>query len=183
LNVIWKAINYVVKNASNYIIAEVGSYKGGSAYFIAQSFKSLLGKEIMMYAIDTFEGHPDKLTVYDIFQENGKFSDTNYDEVLKYLCAFYEVDIIRGEFSEVIKGIPDARYGFVHIDVDTYKSTLKCLEYYGEKLVHNGIILVDDYGSPTCLGVKKAVNDYLRESQRKHTVCSGMLTKQVFLIG
>jgi cephalosporin hydroxylase len=177
---IWKVINYVAKNAINYAVAEIGVYKGGSSLFIAESFKEY-GVNAPVYCFDTFTGHPNNLSQYDVFHVKGGFGDVVFKDVQKYLSQCDNITIVQGDFRETSKTLLEMKYGFVHIDVDTYLPTLKCLTYFGERLVDNGVILLDDFNSPTCLGVKKAVTDYLDTTKVKYLIGGGLQTKQLAL--
>jgi hypothetical protein len=52
------------------------------------------------------------------------------------------------------------QFGFVHLDVDVYPITQFCVEFFAPRLVAGGVIVVDDYGSRTCEGVTKAVDEF-----------------------
>jgi hypothetical protein len=56
---------------------------------------------------------------------------------------------------------PERRYSLVHLDVDLYKPTLNCLEYFGPRVADEGIIVMDDFEAPTCPGIALAVRQYL----------------------
>jgi len=146
--------------------AEVGSYRGGSAYFIAASFVARLGKEVPMEVIDTFEGHsPGKLSDRDspIHTDGTKFLSTSYESVVEYLAGFEEVSVRKGEFSAVAPELPERIYRLVHVDVDLYLPTLDCLRYFGPRLVEGGIVVLDDYGSASCPGIRTAAEEYLSD--------------------
>ncbi len=158
---IWMAVRNVY-DQMDLAAAEVGSFRGGSAYFIASAFRHFSGREHTFHIIDTFEGHPDKITPsLDGSHVLGKFADTNYGDVKSYLGEFGSLVVHKGEFSETIKSFPDLIYSLVHIDVDIYESTKDCLNYFGPRLGHGGVIIVDDYGAPSCSGVEKAVKEFL----------------------
>jgi hypothetical protein len=143
---------------------EVGSYRGGSAFFIATALNELLGTEVPLHVIDTFEGHPDKVSQeFDNQHVQGYFSDTSFEDVQSYLSGFSKVIMHKGEFTSVAKELSVIQYGFVHIDVDIYQSILDCLNYFGERIVEGGVIVVDDYGAPSCPGVERAVKEYLQK--------------------
>jgi O-methyltransferase len=147
--------------------AEVGSYRGGSAYFLASAFRAMAGKELPLHVFDTFEGHPEKADPeFDPVHKPGMFSDTDYEEVKAYLERFTQVEIHKGEFSESVNSLPDKAFGLVHIDVDIYRSTLDCLDYFGARLASGGVMVVDDYGSAKCPGVNSAISEYLRRENR-----------------
>lgn len=51
------------------------------------------------------------------------------------------------------------KFCFVHLDVDLYKSTKDCLEFFYPRMVRGGIILTHDYNY-VFKGVKKAYNEF-----------------------
>jgi O-methyltransferase len=172
LYVLWNSVQYVISNVMEYNrhmkplpIAEIGSYKGGSAYFLANAFKNLSGAEVPVHIFDTFEGHPARLTKDDPFHIEGGFSDTSEEEVKSYLSVFKSLEVHKGEVSASVKTLPEMTFGLVHIDVDTYLSTLDCLEYFGARLAPGGVLVMDDFNAPKCPGVKKAVMEYLKKNQ------------------
>jgi predicted O-methyltransferase YrrM len=86
--------------------------------------------------------------------------------VVSYLSCFVRMQIHKGECADIIGDLMEQKYRMVHIDVDLFQPTLTCLEYFGPRLVHGGIIVLDDYGSPKCPGVKKALKLFLKKSTR-----------------
>lgn len=162
-------------------VAEVGSYRGGSAYFIAAGFRSLSGEDISLHVIDTFDGHPDKVTSkFDNQHVQGYFSDTDYETVKAYLSPFLKVQVHKGEFTAVASRLSVTQYSFVHIDVDIYQSILDCLNYFGDRIAIGGVIIVDDYGTESCPGVERAVKEYLQ--QHTNFYVWQPFTEQVILV-
>ena len=80
-------------------IAEVGVYKGGTAYLINEVL-SKTEKHIFLF--DTFSGSPKADREKDpyYFKNNGKFSDTSFDSVKKIFSENKKVVIVKGKFSE-----------------------------------------------------------------------------------
>jgi O-methyltransferase len=161
--VLWQAVRNVAPTGA--AAAEVGTFRGGSAYFIAASFAAVLGHEVPVEAIDTFEGHPQpKLSEHDSalhHKPHAYTSGVSHDEVVEYLSPFAQTTVHKGEFSAVAPTLPEQQYGLVHVDVDLYESTLDCLRYFGPRLVAGGVIVLDDYDSPTCPGVRRAAEEFL----------------------
>lgn len=154
--------------------AEIGVYQGGSLIRAAKSFK-----RSVFYGIDTFEGMPEP-SDKDLHRK-GDFSDCNFD----FMVAFFKntipnVNLIKGFFPDpsVLKQITDDKFSYVHVDVDLYRSTKDCLEYFVPKLVINGILIVDDYGFPTTPGAKEAVDEYVVTLLRTEYDCKALVTKQ-----
>lgn len=179
LYVFWQAIRNVSDMSG--AVAEVGSFRGGSAYFIASSFKSLSGSEAEIHIFDTFEGHPaDKITDSDPFHKAGQFDGTSYDDVRQYLSPFADLHVHKGEVSTSLPGLPDRSFRLVHIDTDLYQPTLECLAYFGQRLIAGGVCIIDDYASKKCPGVPKAVAEYLGAHGDFHAW--DMRTEQLMLV-
>jgi len=162
LYVFWQA----VRNVANVpgAVAEVGSYRGGSAYFIASAFARRTGEEVPMHVFDTFEGHPQQaITEHDEFQTTGQFSATTYDDVREYLSAFRRLEVHKGDVSASLGDLGEAVYRLVHIDTDLYQPTIVCLRYFGSRMSPGGVIVLDDYSSTKCPGVPMATFEYLEE--------------------
>ena len=165
LFVLWQAVNNVYRLGLP--AAEIGAYKGGSSYFIASAFLELAGRETPLYVFDTFEGHPEsKMTELDVGQRPGDFVNTSYEAVKAYLAPFAQVRIHQGEFSQAVRALPELTFGLVHVDVDLYRPTLDCLEYFEPRLATGGVVVIDDYWSPTCPGVRQALGEHLAEGDR-----------------
>lgn len=159
---LWEAVQNVADLDG--AVAEVGTYRGGSARFIAASLEATLGHEVPIEVIDTFEGHPqDRLSEHDseVHKDPSLFTDTSYEDVAAYLSPWERATVHKGEFSSVAPHLPDQRYRLVHVDVDLYEPTLACLRYFGPRLVPGGVIVLDDFGSPGCPGVDRAAAEYL----------------------
>lgn len=151
-----------VRNVSNLsgCIAEVGSYRGGSAKFIARSSK-YFDVKASLHVFDTFEGHPSTIVQgKDGTHSEGLFSDTSKEEVESYLSGDNAI-VHAGDFANTCNAVSDQLFRFVHVDVDIYASTLKCLGFFWPRLVDGGIIVLDDYGFDTCKGAKEAAESFL----------------------
>jgi O-methyltransferase len=165
--ILWQAVRNVAPLDG--AAAEVGTYRGGSAYFIAASFATIRGHEVPVEVIDTFDGHPqEKLSEYDAalhHKPHAFTSNVSYADVAEYLSPFKQTTVHKGEFSSVTPVLPDHRYALVHVDVDLLESTRDCLRYFGPRLLPGGVIVLDDYQSPTCPGVGRAAEEFLAASK------------------
>jgi predicted O-methyltransferase YrrM len=170
LYVLWQA----ARNTAHLdaAVAEVGTYRGGSAYFLALAYRMHLGREVPLEAIDTFEGHPqEKLSALDppSHKQPGAFAKTSYEQVVAYLREFERVTVRKGELTAVAPELPDQRYQLVHLDVDLYESTKDCLAYFADRVVPRGVIVLDDYDAPNCPGVRQAAEELLAADDRWQT--------------
>jgi predicted O-methyltransferase YrrM len=143
-------------------VVEVGSFRGGSAALLAEALRMGAGEPRELHVVDTFEGHIDAtFSAHDSEEHRGKFRDTTYDDVRAFLAAYPGVQVHKGDATAVIASWPERRYALVHLDVDLYRPTLDCLEYFGPRLAAGGVLVMDDYESPTCPGVSVAVQEYI----------------------
>jgi macrocin-O-methyltransferase TylF-like protien len=145
--------------------AEVGAWSGGSSAFIARAFVTALGHEVPLEVIDTFEGHlPAQVREVDAIGPAPKdFQAPSYEDVVEFLSEFERVTVHKGDFASVAPSLRHEQYGLVHVDVNVYVPTAEALAYFGPRMAHNGVIVVDDYEAEHCPGVRAAIDEYLAE--------------------
>lgn len=154
--------------------AEVGVYKGGTAYMTAALCR---GKNF--YLFDTFAGMPETDKSVD-YHNQGEFADTSLEGVKDFLKEYSGVSFHQGFFPETTKGLPKGMFSYVHIDVDIYQSTLDCLKYFYPKMTRGGVMVFDDYEWKHCDGVKKALDEFLADKSEKVIISAlyqGLLIK------
>jgi O-methyltransferase len=133
-------------------LAEVGVFRGGSAKLICQSNG---GKPLHLF--DTFEGIPKVEEVDQPAFFQGQFA-ASIQEVKNYLKDYENIYFYRGTFPGTAKPVENKRFSFVHLDVDTYESTLACLQFFYPRMNRGGILLSHDYINHQ--GVKKAFDEF-----------------------
>lgn len=138
-------------------VAEVGVYKGGTAFLIAAA----LGTTVKpLHLFDTFCGLPETDPATDLHRQ-GDFADTCLDAVHRLLEPFPDCRLYPGLFPDSVPtGWEEKRFAFVHIDVDIYQSALDCCSFFFPRLTPGGIMLFDDFGFISCPGIRRAVNEY-----------------------
>lgn len=127
---------------------EVGVYHGYSAQKIAEH-----KGDKKLYLYDTFENFPDVKDEEKFMLDQFNFEGA-YDRVIS--LGLPNTEVIKGVFPDCAI---DSTFSFAHIDVDTYNSTLKSLEYIYPRMAKGGIIVLHDY-THSKLQVKKAVRDF-----------------------
>jgi hypothetical protein len=148
-------------------LAEVGVYRGGSSYFIAAVSRALNLSQATLHSFDTFEGHAAQdlkkgVDNYHVAEDakKKKFQSTQFEAVQEYLAGFDNVFVYKGRFQDNCSQIAARTFHFAHLDVDIYEPTAFALDFFDERLVAGGIVVVDDYGSETCEGIRQAVDEF-----------------------
>ncbi|MCQ9207394.1 MAG: TylF/MycF family methyltransferase [Omnitrophica bacterium] len=146
-------------------LAEVGVYKGGSARLICEA----KGNKAL-HLFDTFEGIP---VVHEIDSPHfrcGMWAGS-LEEVGSSLRAYKDVYFYKGIFPNTTGPVKDKKFSFVHMDVDTHKSTLDCLEFFYSRINPGGVIISHDY--IYFAGVKKAFDEFFKDKPEPIIELSG----------
>ncbi len=170
------------KNSSEILnTAEVGVYKGGTSYFIA-SIAKRFEMPIRHFCFDTFEGHAaeDINKMVETSHMPNMFNDTSFESVKVYLSQFENIEVYKRRIQDTAHVLKDASMHFVHLDMDIYEPTLFALQFFNDRMVHGGVILLDDYGFETCPGIERAANEFL--SENKNYFGTALLSGQYILV-
>ena len=144
-------------------LAEVGSYRGGSAKIICEA-----KGEKPLYVFDTFdEGLPkpslvDDLSSYSFLEmyQEGMYA-TPFENIKKILARYPNVHIYKGLFPNTAEPIKNKKFAFVNLDVDLYESTLNCLQFFYPKLNKGAVLISHDY--TYIPGVRKAFDEFFED--------------------
>lgn len=136
-------------------IAEVGVYKGGTGKLIA---KACPNKKVHLF--DTFSGMPQTDSNVDHHKE-GDFSDTSLEAVKDFLKGLNNIEFHPGFFPATADAVKDRLFSLVYVDVDIYQSVKDCLEFFYSRMATGGVMIFDDYEWKACLGVKRAIDEFL----------------------
>lgn len=171
----------IKKNSEILYTAEVGVYKGGTSYFMAAVAKQL-DMPLHHFCFDTFEGHAaeDINKSVETSHMPNMFNDTSFEAVKAYLNQFENVEVHKGRIQDTAHVLNEASMHFVHLDMDIYEPTLFALQFFNDRMVHGGVILLDDYGFKTCPGIERAANDFL--SVNKNYFGTALLSGQYILV-
>jgi hypothetical protein len=151
------------------LVAECGCFRGLSSYLLCSTLKRANG---------AFDGHGYR--IFDSFAglsapqaedavaaaaagaadlkqntQAGNYA-ASLETVKTSLCAFPRIEYFPGWIPQAFPHEPEARYRFVHVDVDIYQPTRDSLDYFYPRLVPGGIIVCDDYNWP---GARKAIEE------------------------
>lgn len=139
-------------------IAEFGSYRGGSAIFMALVAKRL-HPGLQVFAFDTFEGMPDTDATKDVHRA-GDFP-MDFEELSRVVAALGldNLHLVKGLFERTAGPVLDA-YGpirLAHIDCDVYEGIETAYTALKPAMVEGGYVVFDDPLVASCLGAFEAV--------------------------
>jgi hypothetical protein len=156
-------------------IAEFGSYRGGSAIFMAIVAQQLCpGTKV--YAFDSFAGMPETDARRDAHKA-GDFDQTSAEEIRTFAekSGVGNLELVKGVFSESIpRALPSiGRLRLSHIDCDLYDGVVASYEGSRTKMVPGGYIVFDDPLVSSCLGAFEAIESLVIRRD-------GLYAEQVF---
>jgi hypothetical protein len=101
------------------------------------------------YLLDTYEGFSEKY-ISDDEKELGRLAGSGYPDcyasVVKTFEEFPNVKIIRGPVPETLSQVEASKVCYLSIDMNCVIPEIAAAEYFWDKLVCGGIIVLDDYG-------------------------------------
>ncbi len=176
----------IVKNTIESIggdIAECGVYRAGGTMILAHILKEQKSEK-HIYAFDSFDGMPvetefDKKKDGTVFYKKGILSSTSL-EYVKAKAKHYKVNnyitFVKGYFEDTLNKTikPGHKFCIVIIDSDQHADTKCCLEFFYDKVIEGGYILIDDYDIEDkervdTPGVKIAADEFLTDKKERIT--------------
>lgn len=163
--------NHIIKsNQIEGVIVEVGVANGGSAQ-ILNNYKT---NDKKLFLFDTFEGLKDCLFEFDggdLYNGMMTYEETTIINLFKN----QNVQVVKGYFPKSAIGVLDnLKISFLHLDVDTYQSTLNGLKYCYDKINTGGVIIIHDYiNNESTKGVTLAVDEFFSEKKEKIIIPNG----------
>jgi hypothetical protein len=134
------------------VMAEAGVLAGGSARLICEA-----KGQVPLHLFDVFETLQSAGTdAPDLRRHFGRVHGVRA-EVERLLAPYPEVHLHEGVFPATTAGLEDARFSFVHLDLDLASGTRAGLEYFHPRLVPGGILIGDDYNDPA---LRRVFEDY-----------------------
>lgn len=144
-------------------IIEYGSYRGGSALFMAALAKRLL-PGVQVYALDTFEGMPPTDRAIDVHSA-GDFASTNVDEIRSAAAGLGldNLHCVKGLFEDTAPALlrDVGRIALAHIDCDIYSACRFAYDVTKPYMVDGGYYVFDDATVSSCIGATEVVEDFV----------------------
>jgi len=156
-------------------VAECGAYKGASAFLMCRAHR---GSGRLVHLFDSFEGVSDP-GEFDGDYWTPRALEMPEQALRESLAGFDNYRVYQGWIPGRFPEVAGHAFAFVHIDVDLYRPTLDSLEFFYERTLPGGVILMDDYGFRTCPGAKAAADEFFRDKPEPVVMLS---TGQAFAI-
>ncbi len=153
-------LDQIIKEGLRGDVAELGVYKGNTATMLADLARRIGGTA---YLLDTFEGfRAEDLEGVDA-NKRMEFSDTSLAQVME-LVGSEATRFVQGYFPATASQIPgDATFCLVHIDCDLYAPFCSALEFFYDRLIPGGFLVMHDYSSLHWDGAERAVDEFFAD--------------------
>lgn len=150
-------------------IVEFGSYKGGSAIFMASLLREF-GSKAKVFALDTYAGMPETDSVRDMHHQ-GDFQDTSIDEfrdAIRRSGLEAWVEPVQGVFTDTFPGLVASGrpIALAHVDCDIYEGVKYGIEASKPWMVDGAYFVFDDPLHGSCLGAMQAIEETLLQEDR-----------------
>jgi predicted O-methyltransferase YrrM len=144
-------------------IVEYGSYRGGSAIFMAYVAQKLYpGTKV--FGLDSFEGMPQTDKNVDAHNA-GDFSDVDFIKLQKHVEALKldNLFLVKGFFEDTNDSVMEkaGNIRLAHIDCDISPAVKFSYEGVRPFMVKGGYIVFDDATVSSCIGATEVVEDLL----------------------
>lgn len=154
-------------------IIEFGSYRGGSAIFMASLAKRYL-PQTRVWGLDTFEGMPDTDLGVDL-HVRGDFHEVDFEALTAYVATLdLPLQFVKGLFEQTMEGVlaQAPKLAIAHIDCDIQSAVTYTWNGVKPHMVPGGYVVFDDATEASCLGATEAVE---RELLQK-----GLCSEQIY---
>ena len=139
--------------------AEAGVYNGGSAWLIWSIIKD---SKKEFYLLDSFEGLAPEAEDYPLFGIQKKWYAGEEGLVRDLFLQYPAVHLMKGDCADLLKLLEGKTFSLVHLDLDLYRPTKLCLQFFLERIEVGGRVLVHD--ALTMTGVVKALKEVVRSN-------------------
>lgn len=178
-----EAVRYLVAEGIEGDFVECGVWRGGSMMAAALTLKDAGDTSRHLHLFDTFEGMPPP-TEMDKWTSGEKAAEilgrtkrkegysvwayASLDDVKNNLASTgypaERVHYVQGKVEDTIPANAPGKIAMLRLDTDWYESTKHELEHLYQRLVPQGILIIDDYGH--WVGARKAVDEFFAAAPR-----------------
>ena len=172
---------------------EIGVFHGVTARNVCELLFNIHGNNFKYIGLDlfeendenknevipntTFSSNPVKQFYYKYIKRQNLYSLEAVEELLGKFKN--NIHLIKGNSNKVLKKIDMSKIDYVFLDGGhEYKTVLNDLNCCYEVVNNNGIVLCDDYDLSSAPGVKKAIDEFVKENKFNCSIiCNGRFAK------
>jgi hypothetical protein len=143
--------------------AECGAYAGAGSYLMCLLNR---GSSKVHHVFDSFAGLSQPGPADGSHWREGDLA-VGQNTVEDALREFARVRYHKGWIPERFPSVSEAKFSFVHVDVDLERPTRDSIEFFYPRLSEGAILLCDDYGFTTCPGATKTIDEFLSDKPEK----------------
>ena len=136
------------------------------------------------FLMDTFEGMDPKYSSDNELKRSsiiGYGSHTNVYERVKETFKPFKTKIIKGAIPETLSLVETDKIAYLLIDMNCVLPEVEALNFFWDKMVSGGIIILDDYGYMNSNNEQKKAHDAFAKSKGVEILyfptCQGMIIK------
>lgn len=152
-------------------VADVGVYKGGSAFLFAKLIKIFESEALTLcHGFDWFQGQTNGDLDSDLTHEGGYKSDeveinnlANMQEI-ENILKIHNVDL-RSDIGSFFEKNQHLRFKLVNMDCGKYDVVKECLPHFWNRLNVGGIMIFDQYSHEHAPGETLAVHEILPDAK------------------
>jgi O-methyltransferase len=126
-----------------------------------------LGKTF--YLLDTFEGFPEEqMTEMEKNAGIALYAGDHYKDVYAQVKKTFEgfsVKIIKGRVPDTLSDCDSSRIAFLSIDMNAVAPEIAAAEFFWNKIVKGGVMILDDYGFPLHINQKLAFDKFAADKK------------------
>ena len=125
----------------------------------------------VFYLLDTFEGIPIEQSINSNEKKMMQFLNTThfdgnyYEDVCKTFSKYTNVKIIKGKIPESLKKTSINKISYLSMDMNNAFAEIEAINFFWNKIVKHGIVLLDDYAyDETFIEQKKSWDNFAKKN-------------------
>lgn len=138
------------------------------------------------YLLDTFNGLNEKYSTEEELKRNTLMGYDNEDgdlllKQVQNTFKDFNVKIIKGPVPETLSSVDSDKFCYLSVDMNCVQPEIDALEFFWDKMVSGGIIILDDYGYANSTNDQKFAHDTFASSKGVEILtlptCQGLIIK------
>lgn len=138
------------------------------------------------YLLDTFNGLDEKYSTQKEFERNHLmgYDKEDSDALLVQVTNTFKpfnTKIIKGPVPETLVEVDSEKICYLSVDMNCVQPEIDALEFFWDKIVSGGLIILDDYGYANVTNDQKRAHDEFARSKNVEILtlptCQGLLIK------